>query len=76
MAHIREPRPDSSLGVKAKVLKIFEVVASSLGKMIGFINPLAAAYVLLKGHQVNHPTASDLKRLKGLCLKAEARVWP
>jgi hypothetical protein len=31
MAHIRQSRPDSGLGFQVKVLKIFQVVPSSLG---------------------------------------------
>jgi len=31
MAHIRQSRPDSGLGFRVKVLKIFQVVPSSLG---------------------------------------------
>jgi len=31
MAHIRQSRPDSGLGFRSKVLKIFKVVLSSLG---------------------------------------------
>jgi len=31
MAHIRQSKPDSGLGVKAKDLKTFQVVPSALG---------------------------------------------
>jgi hypothetical protein len=35
MAHVRQPRPDSGLGVQVKVLKTFQVVPSSLKKTAG-----------------------------------------
>ena len=35
MAHISQSRPDSGLGFQVKVLKPFQVVASSLGSGLG-----------------------------------------
>jgi len=35
MAHIRQSRPDSGLGIKTKVLKTVRVVAPSLGSVSG-----------------------------------------
>ena len=39
MAHVRQPRPNSGLGVQLKVLKTFTVFISSPGLGIGDINP-------------------------------------
>ena len=53
-------RPDWRSVVR--FLRVGTIPAGSecaLGKMIGFINPLAAAYVLLKGHQVTYKTVKS-----------------
>ena len=39
MAHIRQSRPDSGLGFHVKVLKIFQVVPSSLGSGLAVLSP-------------------------------------
>ena len=66
MAHIRQSRPDSGRDFKAKVLKTFRVVPSSLEKMIGFVKPVAAAYVL----------RTNGKRFRGgLVFKAHTLVY-
>ena len=38
MAHRRQSRPDSGLGVQVNILKNFEVVASSLSSHIMFLS--------------------------------------